>query len=311
MDLIGSKTVLDTLMRECSGQEEKKRTRIIIATPCGLGGAFQAGMLHALHDRGVCEQHVDVSLGLSAGSWNLGAFWAGQAALTADVYVHLAGMSFSLMKQWDLLGLAYLKKLHRGEVHADFKLHEHAIRDAKHLFLVGVTDSKRRLQMHDVSKTENIVDLFAASSAFPLFALPQKVAGEWYTDPASAHPCPIPSIVRKANVGHNDIDVLILGGRMHPRHFSVWEQWTYQSLMFTYAWLTWQHNAFLDGLLSIDQRMERAFAMCEKVRSNSRVRLLALVPSPDQSVIPFGATADAVLNSAQSGYRSIEELWRV
>lgn len=309
MEMIGTPKVLDALMRECAGEEAKDRTRIIIATPCGLGGAFQAGMLHALHNRGVGEQQVDVSLGLSAGSWNLGAFWAGQAAHTADVYVHVAGMSWALMRQWDFLGLEYLKKLHRGEVNPGFKLQEDVLREARHTFLVGVSDSKRRLRMHDVRRAEDIVDLFAASSAFPLFAFPQKVAGEWCSDPASAHPCPIPSVVRHARAGKRDIDVLILGGRMHPRYFSMWEQWTYQSLMITYAWLTWQHYALLDGLLSIDQRMERAYAMCEKVRINSRVRLLALLPSPEESVMPLGATPQAVRRSAEAGYRGIEALW--
>lgn len=283
MQILGN---ADVARRLFAGTNPDGAVRVVIATPCGMGGVYQAGILHALHDRDVSTHHIELGVGLSAGSWNMTAFAAGQAALLRDVYEHLAEVLMAQMVRGDFLGLWYLKRLLRGEVFSTVRLCEERVRSAPHPIWVGVSDLYGTLRLPDVRTAPDIYDLCHASSSVPVLGGVQPVLGEWLVDPACADPCPLRSVLKGVARNHQPVDVVVIAGRPEPERYRALEQWFGNYMTLALMWSAWYSWPIISSALMIDEKMKRAFEMCRKERPRSPFRLCALVPDTDEA-LPF------------------------
>lgn len=273
--------------------------RVAIATPCGMGGAYQAGILHALEDRGITNAHLDVGVGLSAGSWNMTAFAAGQAHMLCDVYVHLTEtLPWNALKG-DFLGLHYLKHYLRG------RLDEGRVRTAKNPVHIGVSDLCGVLSLPDVRHSEDIHDLCHASSSIPVLGGVQSVNGMWMVDPACADPCPLGRVLKNLLRGKQPVDVLVLAGRPEPEKYRALEQWFGNTMTLALMWGAWYSWPIISSALEIDRKMAKAFAMCAKKRLSSSVRLCALVPEEGEALpFTFDVSPSRVQRAGRNGYEA-------
>ncbi len=302
MHVLGNATIARQLF---NGENPEGAMRVVIATPCGMGGVYQAGVLHALHERGVSTHHIQLSVGLSAGSWNMTAFAAGQAMLLRDVYEHLAEVLLLQMMRGDFLGLLYLKRLLKGEVFSTVRLNEGEVRAAPHPIWVGVSDLSGALRLPDVRTTHDIYDLCHASSSIPVFGGTQSVSGEWLVDPACADPCPLRPVLASIARKKQPIDVVVIAGRPEPERYRALEQWFGNYMTLALMWSAWYSWPIISSALMIDEKMKRAFQMCKKERPRSPFRLCALVPDADEALpFTFDVNPRRVRTVGEHGYVS-------
>jgi len=300
MEVIGDTTLLrDLFYPEVLGKGGTPRRRLVFVPPGGKAGVVSAERLRALAEAGIPVEHFDVAVGSSAGSFNLAAHCAGKAHEIRQVYEHLCDVPFffpGLMGDW--LDIPYLVSLLRN------KLDQETIRNCRTDLLIGVSDLRGNLHLHDAKQADDVLALCHASSAIPLLTQGVALEGEVYVDGGCAHPCPVGHVVRETRMPGEETDILLLANRPRPEKLHWLETWAYWALvhagLMAYPWSLRASTA------ALDMKLGRAARMFEK--KHKRYRLCAVFPTPESGVLPFEWHKPSLRRGADVSYATFSRL---
>lgn len=305
MEIIGNDALLHDLHhKEILGKNGRRRRRACFGTPGMKAGAVDANRRHAITDAGILADHFDVNFGVSASSWNAAAQCAGQSHLVADVYAQLSDAPF-FFPTWtgDWINIERVSALMRGKVDPTMHLDQEAIRNSTCDLIIGTSDWKGDLVLHDAKTADDIVDLCHASSALPAMTCGKTIEGTTNFDGGCAHPCPIRQVLKETCSEGDEVDVLLIASRPRPDNYHWFEQVMYPLLVHT--WLWWYPVGLRNSTAMIDLKMSSVVRLFEKQRPNSRFRMCAIFPTNEECISPIEWSAERIRTAGRAAYGNL------
>jgi predicted patatin/cPLA2 family phospholipase len=312
MDEVGQvrEILRDLHYDEVLGKNGKKRRRILAGNPGGKSGVQSAAELHAFQDRGIHPQRFDAVYGNSASSWNKTAYCARMADRARSVYEELCDMPFLFPQWWRGAWWDYrwmfgdwmnLQDLH--DLLARHGLDDVPRNDWPEL-LIGVSDLTGKHHFLRGKEQGSVLQRCRASSSLLPFTAGVAIGGRVWVDGGHAHPCPIREMVRDAYEAGEEVDVLILANRPHPRHMSAAERMVFHSMALSWLPLySWQLCA---STRSFDEKMERLTRMA--IRPRDWIRIGILFPEPQDATLQFEWRKDVVRENGHRAYWQTDRL---
>lgn len=289
MEAIGQvrEIVRDLFSPSVVGSNGKKRHRILASPPGGKSGQQSAAGMHALEHYGIDPQHFDTIYGCSASAWNSTAYCAGRAYQCPKIYEQLCDAPFLFHEWWggawfswmqgEWLNLQYLHDLLASHGLDD------APRDAWPELLIGVSDLDGRHHFLRGKDPGSVLARCRASSSVLPFTSGTHADGGFWVDGGHAHPCPLRDLVKDVHARGEEIDVLILANRPHPRHMSYFEWFVFQSTVL--AWLPMRSWSLYENTRQFDHKIDRVARTASKRRSWIRIGML--FPEPQDATLQF------------------------
>ncbi|OGG57693.1 hypothetical protein A2765_06160 [Candidatus Kaiserbacteria bacterium RIFCSPHIGHO2_01_FULL_56_24] len=276
---------------EDPGAKDPDRLRLVFETQGGSGGILGVAMKRAAHEYGLGPQHVDISIGASAGAVNQSVFCAGQAGdpTTHDMYLHMAEKTREAGK--DRIKRAalkpYLIDILRGKVLSHVRLKHEMIPRGPDLRIV-VSSLKGKLDLRPVRTQTDLFEALSATIAVPGFFPSQMIDGVERVDGACAHPCPIGKVLFEVVKSGKKADIIVFGNRTHPDNYPLAEQ------LFFPWYVQWKLRKYPKELrkstIEIDQRMRRVIRTAirrEHDGKDAMFRIYVVTPSPAIAVDPL------------------------
>ena len=168
---------------------------------------------------------------------------------------------------------------------------------------IGISDSDGRLSLPSVRHTDSVLRLCRASSSVAPLTSGVCIDGKRYYDGGHAHPCPIKEMVRDIYGRGEEVDVLVIANRPHPRHQTYLEQLAFQYMA---LWLPWYSWKLYDSTRQFDTKMARTAAMAERRRDWIRIGML--FPSPHDAILQFEGRKWEVQRAGHTAYWKMTQL---
>ncbi len=279
--------VRDLFSPSVVGSNGKKRHRILAGPPGGKSGQQSAAGMHALEQHGITPQHFDTIYGCSASAWNSTAYCAGRAYQCAKVYEQLCDMPFLFHEWWNGAWLGWMQGewLNLQYLHDLLASHglDDAPRDEWPELLIGVSDLDGRHHFLRGKDPGSVLARCRASSSVLPFTSGTHADGGFWVDGGHAHPCPLRDLVKDIHARDEEVDVLILANRPHPRHMSYFEWFVFQSTVL--AWLPMRSWSLYENTRQFDDKIARVARTAGKRRSWIRIGML--FPEPHDATLQF------------------------
>ena len=287
--MIGDKTVLSDLLGMSQEAHERKRVYLLVVPSGAKAGYISAIIMRELARRGLTTAQFRIVVATSAGFLNAMALCAGQQELTPEIYLHLAAKPWlfpaGFGSRW-VTFYDYLTAMLRGEVFADIKLDVNTLMSCPSQKMAAVSDVYGRLAYHTIHTVEDVFTYMHAASAIMPFSFGQVLGGHYKIDGAYAHAhCQFARQVRALirEVGkETDVCVLFIGNRPGVEY----QHWTETYLYGVgIAASLWWSPRLMRSALALDRKVEQSERLFHKTR-RARSRLLAILPSPEESIHP-------------------------
>jgi len=247
-------------------------------------GRTMAERFCAFASEGIPAGRIDEALATSSGSYNEVAYCAEQTDIVPDVYEKLSWLNphvlWSMYMRRDYLGLEYL----RAEL-ID-KLDVITFQKCRTNLTIAVSDMKANVKLFNAKDPDiDIFDLMFASSALFPFVQPVMLKGQRYVDGGYTRQSSVAiwarQLLRKIP-RKQEIDMLYIGNRPHPRHQHPWEDMIFNSIVDMF--LGMQYPELAEGAKSISRKVEKAAEVFGY--EHARGRTCALFPLPDENIYP-------------------------
>lgn len=159
--------------------------------------AFQAGVLEALHERGI---RFDVVSGVSSGSWNAAAVASGSIHRLREMWLGATAYPVYSLKNlaFNRSPFNYLHMHHHFTRHAvDFA----SIRHSSILWMVGLTRVRGFRHVTFTNRDHPDLDAFeltlATNTLPPIYAWPARIAGRLYVDGGFTNNAPYEAVLNE------------------------------------------------------------------------------------------------------------------
>ncbi|MFZ2555368.1 MAG: hypothetical protein WAZ27_04705 [Minisyncoccia bacterium] len=290
LDIVGDTQVMSDLHhRHVVGKNGKERKRILFVLGGGKAGIVTAERLHVFHEAGIPADHFDLIVGISAGAYNSLAYGARQTAMLREMYLYFSGLPMVWDQVYELI------------CEMEKKFDREMFERSKPEFLIGVSNHRGDLSLHQAKSAHNLFGLLYAGSAIPPFSSGRLPDGALAYDGAFAHPCPVRESVRKMRGVWEpgvEMDIVLLANRPRPENLPMSDIVLY--------W--WGVNVFLrmwtpllcPGANAIDSKVADAIPVFEKKRHNSRFRTCAWFPSEREYILPVEWSSSALTRVADA-----------